>query len=71
VTDKKMYKLLTQFAKDSPLSKDLDIDISSNCRSFKAKDQTVGARYEDVTLLVELVRGAEHFLFWARRKKIL
>ena len=71
MTDKKMIKLLEQFAKDSPLSKDLDIDFSINYKSYNAKDGTKGACYNNIILLSELVRGAEHFLFWARRKKIL
>ena len=71
MTDKKMHKLLEQYANDIPLAKDIKVDISRFRKSFVPKDEEVGARYEDVILLSQLIQGAEHFLYWARRKKIL
>ena len=68
INEKKMYKLLTNFANDSPLAKDMDIEITSYNKSFEAKDKRKGANYNDVILLSDLVRGAEQFLFWVVRK---
>lgn len=73
MTDKRMYKLLTDFANDNALAKDnaVKVEISDYCHSYTAINKDSPARYEDINLLVDLVRGAKHFLYWARRKKIL
>ena len=70
MNDKKMYELLTKFANDNTLAEDIDVHVSANRTSLKAKDEEKGAKYEDAQLLSELIRGAEHFLFWVRRNKI-
>ena len=71
MTDKQRYKLLERYANDIPLAKDIKVEITAGSKSFTPRDENEGGYYEDVILLAQLVQGAEHFLYWARRKKIL
>jgi hypothetical protein len=67
MTEKKMYRLLNEFANEHLLAKDVNIEVTSSGKSFKAKTNE-GAGYNDAVLLGDLIRGAESFLYWARRK---
>lgn len=64
-----MYKELEKFANDHTLAKDVTITVSPSGISIMATEEAQGAKYEDVTLLYELIRGAEHYLLWKRRRK--
>lgn len=68
MTDKQMYKLLERFANEHTLAKDIKVTITSGGKHFEAKTEK-GAKYEDVALLADLIRGAEHFLMWKRRNE--
>ena len=72
MTDRKMYQLLERFANEHTLGKDIKTVFSPNSHSFTPRKDFKGdaMKYEDVVLLAEFVRGAEHFLLWARRKKV-
>jgi hypothetical protein len=70
--DEQMYQVLQDFANQHTLAQDMIVNISSGGRGMKAKDmENPKANYEDACLLMDLLRGAEHFLLWARRKHIV
>ena len=64
--DKQMYKELTKFANSHTLAKDVDILVTSYSTTIEAKEGCF-ARYEDVCLLSDIIRGATHYLMWKRR----
>ena len=68
-SEEKMYELLTKFANDHTLARDIDVEISSHCTKYTAKNDNQGARYDDVTFLSSLVSGATSFLWWCERHK--
>ena len=70
MTDKKMYKLLTDFANKHALSEGVDVNVSSMGKTFTAQNEEGGGKYEYIELLADMLRGAEHFLLWARRNKV-
>ncbi len=70
MTDKKMYKLLERFANEHALAVGVKIGIYPHGTSFRAIDKIKGSKYEDINLLSDLIRGAESFLLWARRKRV-
>lgn len=67
MTDKQMYKELEKFANDHTLARDMEISIRMGSKHFTAINGT--AKYEDLCLLHDLIRGVEHYLMWKRRKK--
>jgi len=67
MTDEQMYRILEDFANRHTLARDIEVSITGNCKSFTALPDTP-AKYEDVVLLSDIVRGAEHFMMWLRRE---
>jgi hypothetical protein len=70
MADKERYDLLEKFANDTSIAKggDIQVSITPNCTSMKPKgndDQAM--RAEDCNLLSEIIRGADHLLFWLGR----
>lgn len=66
MTDAEMSRILQDFAQAHTLAKDVRVEITEHSKLFTATSEE-GAKYEDIVLLGEIVRGAEHFLMWARR----
>ena len=69
MTDKQLYKELERFANDHTLAKDIKVTIDLNSTSYKPREEGSYAKYEDVCLLADIVRGAEHYLMWKWRRK--
>jgi len=67
MTEKKMYRLLNEFANEHPYAENIKVTLNSHQNSYEAKTKE-GANYDYVVALSELVRGAMSFLYWARRK---
>ncbi len=69
MTDKEQDLLLTKFANDNALARDIDVSITNFNKSFTAKKilQNKGANYEEVIMLSGIINGAENFLYWLRR----
>jgi hypothetical protein len=67
MTDERMYKILQDFAQSHTLSKDVLVEINGHSKTFTAIGDN-GAKYGDMILLAELIRGAEHFMLWLRRE---
>jgi hypothetical protein len=67
MTDREMYQILEDFANSHTLARDLEVEITEHCKRFTALPDTP-AKYEDVVLLSDIVRGAEHFMMWLRRE---
>lgn len=65
-SEEKMYELLTKFANDHTLAKEIDVIVSPHHTSLTAKDNT-GARFEDANFLSSLITGATSFLWWCER----
>jgi len=70
MTDKKMYKLLNEYANETALAvqNGVKVEITYSGHSYEAIDKDKVANYNDITLLSDLVKGAEHFLLWAQGK---
>ena len=68
MTDAEMYLLIEEFANNDSIAigGDIEVHVSSFGKNFTPRKGS-GIKYEDVQLLSEIVRGAEHFLFWCRR----
>ena len=67
MTDAEMYKILEDFANGHTLARDFEVSINGHSKRFTALPDTP-AKYEDVVLLSDIVRGAEHFMMWLRRE---
>ena len=61
------YEVLNDFANTHTLAKHVNINIDEGHTSLTAKNETVGPKYEDCNLLVEIMRGAENFVYYLRR----
>lgn len=66
-SEKKFYQMLTDFANDHTLAKDIKVVVHPGYTSLTAKNYEEGARYEDSTFLASLISGAQSFLFWCER----
>jgi hypothetical protein len=71
MNDAEMYQILQDFANQHTLARDVFVTVSPVSKGMTAKDKSIGANYDDANLLMELIKGAEAFLFWARRKHIV
>ena len=60
---KKFYEILTKFANDHTLAKDIECKMTEHYKSYEAKDGG-GARFSDVVLLSQIVDGANQFCFY-------
>ena len=65
-SEKKFYQLLTDFANDHTLAKDIKVVVQPGHTSLTAKDD-IGARFEDANFLASLISGAQSFLRWCER----
>ena len=70
MTDKQIYKILEKFANDHPMAQHIKVEIAPGHHSYKPRNPESPAYYEHCELLSQLVRGAEQFLYWARRNKL-
>lgn len=68
MNDKQMHELLEKFINDHKLATDINVEVNELSKRFTPKEGTEGANYEDCNLLASILLGAEHFLWWARRK---
>ncbi len=68
MTDKQQSKILEQFINDSPLAKEIKVDVNYNHKSFKPRYEGAKAYYEDCNMLSNILLGAENFCYWLRRK---
>ena len=68
MSDKQMYKELEKFANNHTLAKDIKVEISGHSTRYTPREPNPYAKYEDVCLLSDIVRGATHYLMWKRRK---
>ena len=64
---KKYLKLINDFANDQTLAKDINVEITEYCKSFKPKEGVAGAKYEDANLLSDIIMGAENLLYYLER----
>ena len=64
--DKKMYDLLQQFANDSVYAERIEVMVTQYSISMKPKPGE-HAYYNEANALNEMIRGAQSFLWWARR----
>ncbi len=71
MTDREQNALLTRFANDNALARDIDVSITEFNKSFTAKKilEGKGANYEEAIMLSGIINGAEHFCYWLRRNK--
>ena len=65
--DREMYQILQDFAQNHTLARDVEVMITEHSKQFLAHPDTF-AKYEDVVLLSDIVRGTEHFMMWLRRE---
>lgn len=62
-----MYKELERFANNHTLAKDIKVEINGHSKQYTPREIDSCVKYEDVCLLSDIVRGAEHYLMWKRR----
>ena len=65
--DKKMLKLLNEFANDHVLATEIEVDIGHYSKSFKPRPGYSGCRYEDANLLASIICGAENLCWFMLR----
>lgn len=63
------YKLLTDFANDLTIARDIKVVVSPYHKSFKPRSANIPARYEDANMIASLLTGAESFLNYLHREK--
>jgi len=68
MTDKEMYEILNDFARQHALSAGLEVNVSCGGMSFKTIDASIGGKYEYSHILSDMIKGAEQLLMWARRE---
>ena len=68
MNDTQMYKELQDFANAHTLAKDIKVEITPYSTRFLPRAGCEGMKYEDVQLLSSLIQGAQHYLWWKRRK---
>jgi hypothetical protein len=66
MNDDQMRMILSDFANDHTLAKDIEV-IYTPCGIQMKSKKKFGAKIEDANMLLDLARGAEHLLLWARR----
>ena len=67
MTDNQQYVLLEKFINDSPLAKEIKVEVTEHSQRFTPKFKGAEAHYEDAKLLSSILMGAENLLFWLRR----
>lgn len=68
MTGKQMYKELEKFANSHTLAKDIKCHFDEFHKSYEAVGDK-SAKYDDLLLLSDIVKGAEQYLLWKRRSK--
>lgn len=61
-------KILNEFAQDKADLFDVSVEITEHRTSYKPKNPSHGAFYEDVIALSSNITGAQSFMYWLRRK---
>lgn len=64
----KYLKLLNEFSNSHSLATNIKVDITEHQKSFKPKESTDGANYDEVVFLSSLIQGAESFCYFLSRK---
>lgn len=67
MTDKEMYQIIQDFAQKHTLARDVGVTVNEHTKQFWAHPGTL-AKYEDIVLFSDIIRGAEHFMMWLRRE---
>ena len=67
MTDNQQNELLEKFINDSPLAKEIKVEVLQHHKSFKPRHAGAEAYYEDANLLSSILMGAENLLYWLRR----
>ena len=65
--DKKMLKLLNNFANDHVIAEHIEVVIGEYNKSFKPRPGHDGCRYEDANLLASIISGAENLCWYMLR----
>ena len=67
--NKKMLKILNDFANDHSLAKggEIKVTITDYCKSFEPSGFKSTCKYDDVNLLNSLIEGAECLLYFLSR----
>jgi len=65
--EKKLLKLLNEFANDDVLATDIEVSISEHHKSFTPRIPNSYAKYEDANLLASVITGAERFCYFLCR----
>ena len=65
--DKKLLKLLNEFANSHSLATSIEVTIGDYNKSFKPREGFSGARYEEANLLSSIIVGAENFCYFLER----
>ena len=67
MTDTQQNELLEKFINDSPLAKEIKVEVLQHHKSFKPRHAGSEAYYEDANLLSSMLMGAENLMYWLRR----
>ena len=67
--NEKNLKLLNEFANGLSLATNIKVDITEHSRHLAPRTKKSFAKYEEANMLMDLVRGAEHFLWYLERGK--
>jgi hypothetical protein len=68
MTDEQHRELLRKFIQQHPLCRDIEVAINPYGHGFSPKGDLEGFHIEDAQLLSEIIRGADHFIYWMRRE---
>jgi hypothetical protein len=65
--NKKLLKLLNEFANSHSLAREIMVTISDNHKHFQPRNKDSYAKYEEANLLASIIVGAENFCYFLER----